>query len=292
MIQSSPRAGVLRGIVFLVASVTFFGLVDGLSKLLVEHQSFGQIVLARYIVPLAAVLAINGPGKWKALYATRHPLFQIVRGLTPVAVGSLMVLAVKYMPLAEATTILFAAPFLVVAVSAWMLGEHPGFRAWIAVALGFLGVLIVARPGLSQFSAYAVFPALAAIFYALLQLLSRRLATLGENTNATLVWTLLVGTIVTLPLAAMDWRPLDTTGWLLSLSLGTTFGLGQYFLTKAFALAPANTLAPFTYFQILAAVLFGMAVFGDFPDIWTWLGIAIISASGAYVFSRAGEKSR
>jgi drug/metabolite transporter (DMT)-like permease len=270
----SLRSEALRGILFLIISVTFFGLVDGLSKLLVETQSFGQVVLARYVVPLAALLLMRGPAGWGGLFRSSHRGLQIFRGLTPVIVGGAMVIGVKFMPLAEATTILFAAPFLVVAVSAWLLGERVGLSAWIAVAAGFLGVLIVARPGFSEFSTYAIFPAVAAVFYAVLQITSRQLATLGEDTTTTLAWTLLVGTAVAIPLA---------------LGVGATFGLGQYLLAKAFALAPANILAPFTYFQIFAAVLFGMAVFNDFPDIWTWAGIAIITASGTYVVGRAGR---
>jgi drug/metabolite transporter (DMT)-like permease len=287
----SLRSAALSGILLLIISVTFFGLVDGLSKLLVETQSLGQVVLARYVVPLAALLIVMGPAKWGGLLQSGHRGLQILRGLTPVVVGGAMVIGVKFMPLAEATTILFAAPFLVVAVSALFLGERVGLSAWIAVAAGFLGVLVVARPGFSELSYVAIFPAVAAVFYAVLQITSRQLATLGEDTITTLAWTLLVGTIVAIPLAIADWRPLNATAWLLALGVGATFGLGQYFLVKAFALAPANILAPFTYFQILAAVLFGMTVFNDFPDLWTWAGIAIITASGIYVIGRAGEKT-
>jgi drug/metabolite transporter (DMT)-like permease len=287
----SLRSEALRGILFLIISVTFFGLVDGLSKLLVETQSLGQVVLARYVVPLTALLIVKGPAGWGGLFRSSHRGLQIFRGLTPVIVGGAMVIGVKFMPLAEATTILFAAPFLVVAVSALFLGERVGLPAWIAVAAGFLGVLIVARPGFSELSYFAVFPAVAAVFYAVLQITSRQLATLGEDATTTLAWTLLVGTVVAIPLALTDWRPIAPVAWLFALGVGVTFGLGQYFLAKAFALAPANVLAPFTYFQIFAAVFFGMAVFNDFPDLWTWAGIAIITASGIYVVGRAGDKA-
>jgi drug/metabolite transporter (DMT)-like permease len=291
MIPPSAGSDVLRGILFLVVSVTFFGLVDGLSKLLVETQSFGQVVLARYVVPLAALLVARGLAGWSGLFRTSHRGLQIFRGLTPVVVGGAMVFGVKFMPLAEATTILFAAPFLVVAVSTWFLGERVGLPAWIAVAAGFLGILIVARPGLSGFSSYAIFPAVAAVFYAVLQITSRQLATRGEDAMTTLAWTLLVGTLVAIPLALTDWQPFQQGAWLLALGVGATFGLGQYFLVKAFELAPANILAPFTYFQILAAVVFGMTIFNDFPDSWTWAGILIITAAGTYVVSRTGQKT-
>ena len=102
----------------------------------------------------------------------------------------------------------------------------------------------------------------------------------------------MVGTLVALPLSIADWQPLSPAAWILSFSLGVTFGAAQYFLAKAFALVPANVLTPFTYFQILTAVLFGLVVFKDIPDRWTIAGIALILASGVYVFGRSkGENN-
>ena len=285
------RSEALRGILFLILSVTFFGLVDGISKILIETQSFGQVVLARYVVALLVVLGVTAPTGWQALFATRHAGLQFFRGLTPVAVGGAMVIGVKYLPLAEATTILFAAPFLVAAASGWFLGERTGLSTWFGVAAGFAGVLIVARPGMSELSFYAIYPAIAAVFYAVLQITSRQLATAGEATMTTLAWTLMVGTLVSIPLAATDWMAMTPAAWALSLGVGVAFGAGQFFLAKAFALAPANVLAPFTYFQIIAAAIFGLAVFGEFPDLLTWAGIAVIAAAGIYVFSSTGAKT-
>lgn len=283
------RAERLRGILFLIASVCCFGLVDGLSKILIETQSFGQVVLARYVVATLALLGMTAPGKWKNLFQTQHAGLQIVRALTPVTVGGAMVFGVKYLPLAEATTILFAAPFLVVAFSGWLLGERVSVSSWIGVAAGFLAVLIVARPGFSALSLYTVFPAVAALFFAALQLLSRHLGAVGEPPMTTLAWTLLVGTLVAVPLSLAGWQPLTVAAWALSFGLGAAFGAGQYFLAKAFTLAPANILAPFTYFQILAATVFGLAVFKDIPDQWTILGVALIVAAGIYVFGRSSN---
>jgi len=274
------------GILLLIAAVGCFGAVDGLSKVLVNDHSFGQIVLARYAPALLAMLAAFGPQRWKPLFATRRPGLQIIRGLTPLCVGGLMILAVRHLPLAEATVILFAGPFFVVALSGWMLGERVTASSWIGVAVGFLAVIMVARPGFDALSQYTIYPALAAVFYALLQLFSRSLGTAGEAPATTLAWTLLVGTLVSLPLALADWRPPSFSGWLVLLALGAAFGVAQYFLARAFALAPANVLTPFTYFQILSAVLFGILVFHDVPDGWTIAGIALILGAGAYVFGR------
>ena len=289
MTQASLRSAKLRGILLLVASVSCFGVVDGISKMLVVSQSFGQIVLARYIFALLLLLAAVTPSRWRSLYRTRLPGLQIARGITPVIVGGAMVFAVKYLPLAEATAVLFAGPFFVVALSGWLLGERVGLSSWIGVAVGFLAVLVVARPGFAELSRYTIYPAIAALFYAALQLLSRRLGQAGEDPGTTLAWTLTVGTVIAIPLAIAGWMPLSGEAWLLSLALGATFGAGQYFMAKAFALAPANVLTPFTYFQILSAVIFGIVVFHDIPDTWTITGIILIIAAGAYVFSRNRE---
>lgn len=279
------------GILLIIASVSCFGAVDGFSKMLVDTHSFGQIMLARYAPALAALMIMVGPQHWKGLFATRHPGLQIIRGITPVCVGGLMVFAVRYLPLAEATVILFAGPFIVVALSGRMLGERVDASSWIGVAIGFLAVLIVARPGFDALSKYTIFPALAAVFYALLQLFSRRLGAAGESPATTLAWTLLVGTLVSMPLAIADWRAPSLSGWILFALLGASFGWGQHFLAKAFAVAPANVLTPFSYFQILSATIFGVIVFHNIPDVWTLTGIALIIAAGAYVFGRASPRN-
>jgi drug/metabolite transporter (DMT)-like permease len=275
-----------HGILLIILAVSCFGAVDGFSKILVDTQSFGQIMLARYAPALAVLLIATGPRQWKGLFATRRTGLQIFRGLTPVFVGGLMVFAVRYLPLAQATVILFAGPFLVVALSGWMLGERVDASSWIGVAIGFLAVLLVARPGLDALSTYTIFPALAAVFYALLQLLSRRLGAVGESPGTTLAWTLLVGTVVSLPVAIIEWRTPSLSDWFFFFCLAASFGWGQHFLARAFALAPANILTPFSYFQILSAVIFGIIILHDMPDAWTISGIALIIVAGAYVFGR------
>jgi drug/metabolite transporter (DMT)-like permease len=283
----SRLSGNARGIALLLVAVACFGAVDGFSKMLIADHSFGQVMLARNALALPLLLVLAGPRRWPSVFRTGMPRLQIIRGAAPVAVGGLMVFAVRYLPLAEATVILFAGPFFVVALSGLMLGERVRPSSWIGVAAGFLAVLIVARPGLDALSAYTIFPALAAVFYALLQLLTRKLGAAGENPTTTLAWTLVIGNLVALPLAIAGWQPVSPTAWLLFLGLGATFGLGQMLLAKAFALAPANVLTPFSYFQIVSAVIFGLVVFKDIPDRWTLLGMALIIAAGAYVFGRS-----
>lgn len=283
MSDPSPSSSTLRGIVLLVLAVSLFGAVDGLSKILVDTQSFGQIVFARYALALPMLMLVIGPSAWGGLFRTSRPGLQIVRGLAPLIIGGTMVIGVHYLPLAEATVILFAGPFMVVALSGRFLGEKVGVSSWIGVAVGFLAVLVVARPGLGAVSGYAIFPFIGAVFYALFQLLTRQLAAAGEQPNVTLAWTLAVGLLISAPLAYVQWVPVSGTMWLTALALGVVFALGQLLMVRAFAHAPANVLTPFSYTQIIAATVFGIFAFGDFPDFWTMVGMAMIVAAGVYV---------
>lgn len=273
----------LRGILLIIASASLFALVDGLSKLLAETQSVGQIVWARYAIALPVLIATTPRLDWRTLFRTSRPGFQLGRAVMPLGVSVSMVLAVRYLPLAEATVILFSAPFLVVALSVPLLGERVHPASWAGVVIGFAAVLLVARPGFSEISKYTVFPLAAAVFYALFQLVTRRLSTAGERPQTTLAWTLAAGTVVSTPFALATWQPVAAAGWLLMIALGVVFGLAQALMVRAFAHAPAGVLAPFGYAQIVAATIVGMLVFDAIPDGWTLLGVAMIVAAGVYV---------
>ncbi|MBL8905112.1 MAG: DMT family transporter [Rhizobiales bacterium] len=281
--QSHSRRETLKGILLLVASVSLFGVVDGLSKVLVETQSFGQIMLARYGLALPLFYVVSGFPKPAALFRSARPGTQILRAIAPLIIGGAMVFAVRYLPLAEATVILFAGPFLVVALSGPLLGERVGMASWIGVVLGFIAVFMVARPGFSDVSVYAVFPLVAALFYAVFQMLTRHLSAAAEKTETTLAWTLAIGLAVSVPLAAAEWVPVSATAWLLAIVLSIVFAAGQLLLVRAYDHAAANILAPFSYVQIIAATVFGLLAFGDMPDLWTLLGIALIIIAGVYV---------
>lgn len=283
MVRRSDGHERLRGIVLLLLSVSLFAVVDGVSKLLAETQSVGQIVWARYVLALPVLLATHRPTEWANLFRTAMPELQIVRAIMPLVVGGSMVVAVRYLPLAEATVILFAAPFLVVALSGPLLGERVSLASWIGVVSGFAAVVIVARPGFGELSSFAVFPLIGAVFYALFQLLTGRLAARGETADTTLAWTLAVGVAITTPIAAFTWKPVSEVKGLLMIVLGLSFGMAQALLVRAFSHAPTSLLAPFGYAQIIAATVFGIVVFGALPDLWTFVGIAIIIGAGVYV---------
>jgi len=273
----------LRGIVYIVVSASMFGCVDGISKILAETQSVGQIVWARYALALVVLVVSTPRTLWPSLFRTARPGFQIGRGLMPLAVSSTMVLAVRYLPLAEATVLLFLSPFLIVALSAPLLGERVHPASWIGVVVGFAAVLVVARPGFGDVSPAIAFPLAAALFFALFQLVTRRLAATGEPAQTTLAWTLATGAVIATPFAFATWEPVSLDGWLLMIGLGVVFGIAQAFMVRAYVHAPAAVLAPFGYAQIIAAIIFGIIVFGAVPDGWTFLGVAMIIGAGVYV---------
>jgi drug/metabolite transporter (DMT)-like permease len=289
MIAQQDARERLRGIALLVLSSCLFGCVDGLSKILSDHQSVAQIVWARYALALPVLFATTAPRQWTSLFRTGRPGLQVLRGLAPLVISSTMVLAVRNLPLAEATVILFAGPFLVVALSGPMLGEKVPVASWIGVVVGFLAVLIVARPGFGTLSVAVVYPLIAAVFYALFQIFTRKLAAGGETPSGTLAWTLAVGVAISTPFVIWTWEPLDAAHTWLMLGLGLVFGIAQVLMIRAFGLAPAGVLAPFTYAQIIAATVFGVLVFGAVPDLWTLLGIVMIIAAGVYVVRSRGD---
>ncbi|MCB1497614.1 MAG: DMT family transporter [Bauldia sp.] len=278
-----PADDRLRGILLIVVAAVLFAGIDVFSKLLAPTQSVGQIVWARYTMALPLLLATTPPSRWPGMFRTARPLWQIVRGVIPMGTSVGMVLAVRHLPLAEATVILFTAPFLVVALSAAVLREQVAAASWIAVFVGFAAVLLVARPGFSEFSEYLIFPLIGALFFALLQLVTRLLRMRGEAAHTTLAWTLATGCVLATPFAIATWRPVSGEAWLLMAGLGLVFGGAQALLVRAFAYAPAGVLTPFTYVQIIAAVVMGMIVFGVIPDIWSLIGIVMIIAAGVTV---------
>lgn len=266
-----------------------FGVVDALSKLLVAHASPVQIVWARYFLAFPTLLFVVRPRDLPRLFSTTRPKLQLARGLTPLAVSFGMVLGVRYLPLADATVILFAAPLLMVALSGPMLGEKVRPSSWYAVALGFLAVLLVARPGFSVLSQYAIFPLVAAVFYALLQIITRRLSAAGERPVSTLAWTLATGSVATTPMVALFWNDLNLANWALMLALGIAFGVSQLTMISGLARAPISLTAPLIYAQVVSAVVLGVLVFNEVPDLWTLLGIVMIVGAGLYV---VGQRRR
>jgi drug/metabolite transporter (DMT)-like permease len=208
------------------------------------------------------------------------------------AATTLFVNAIGQLPLATASAIGFASPFIVTALSVPVLRERVGLRRWTAVIIGFIGVLIIIRPG-AGFTNWATLLVLASTScYAVYQVLTRLIAP-HDRAETGIVYAALVGTVAMSVLAPFDWRlpgaPLD---WLLFGCLGFFGGFGHYFVIKAYRFGPAAVIAPFSYGELIGTTIIGYYAFGNFPDAWTWLGAAIIVACGAYIAYREGVRRR
>lgn len=264
---------------FLLAGMVL-SLLDTTAKYLVQDHSLFLVVWARYAGQMAIVTPISrhraGPGFWR----TKHLRMQILRSLFLVVATCFFFGGLRYLPLAENTAISFVSPVLIVIFAAPILGERPTRSRWIAVIIGFVGVLVLLRPGSGVLQPAALLPLGSAASYAMYQLLTRRLA--GDSVYTTLFYSGLVGTVAfTL---ALPWTLEQTTITLREagfvLLLGGLAGLAHWLITASFLAAPASLLTPFTYLQLLWSTFMGWLAFGQLPDAGSVLGMAIIVASG------------
>ncbi len=278
--QNNP----LKGIVLMNVAMFLLAAMDGITKTLAPDYSVPQILSVRFLIFCLFALAIARPKSLRAAFRSHHPYLQIARSLIITIEVGVFIIAFRYLPLADAHAIAGIAPLLVTALAVPVLGEKVGLRRWSAIAIGFIGLLVIVRPGLGVFNPAALLPLGGACLWAVYQILMRKVA---EDSAATsLLYMAVIGAVVMTALAPFFWRPPDATGWLLLVALGLVGSLGHYILIKAFQAAPASTLQPFHYVVLLWATAVGYVIFGDLPDTWIILGAAIIAASGLYAFYR------
>lgn len=289
---TAPATQKATGIGLMVLAILLFTLMDTIGKTLTATYPVSQVVWARYAFHLLLVLAFL-PWLGTGLVRTRYPVLQVVRGVL-LAFGTLfMFTAISFIPLADAYTVTFVAPLLVTLLSVPLLKEHVGWRRWSAVVAGFVGVLIVLRPGLGVMHWAASLPLITAMCFALYQILTRIVSGgAGESPFAMWFYLALVGALTLSLLAPFVWQPVAPAHWPLMLVMGALGGAGHLVLIRGLTLAPASLLSPFTYSQIVWGLLIGYLVFGDVADVWTLLGCTVIVASGLFVFYREAVLGR
>jgi drug/metabolite transporter (DMT)-like permease len=273
----SPRP--LLGIALMVSAGLSFTVLDGTAKLLVQHYPVAEVVWARYVFSLLSVAAFLPRYGLVTLVGTRRLGLQLGRAAMLLAATGAMFVGLRFLPLADAYAITFVTPLIVAALAGPTLGERIGGRQWLVVTCGFLGVLVVIRPGLGVISWAALFPLLMASANAGYQLLTRLLSG-GERTATTMFYTSLVGSVAMSAAMPLTWQPPDAGGWALMTLMGFAGFVGQLLLFLALRFAPAPVVSPFSYSAILWAIAFGYLVFGDMPDGGTMLGAAIVVGSG------------
>ncbi|MBC6441514.1 MAG: DMT family transporter [Rhodospirillales bacterium] len=278
-----PRSGLGAALVLLLPAVSILSGVDGMAKYLSGiGYSVLQIVWARYVFQTLLTFPFAWRKHGRALLRPTDLPAQAARSLLHATSTFLIFMAFARMPLADAIAIFFVYPFVVTAVAPLMLGERAGWRRWVACIVGFPGTLFVIKPDFGGLEAGAIFSIAGSIAFAFYILLTRRVA-LSTDATMTIFLQGLVAAVALSFVVALDWRMPDPGVWLLLVALGAVSALGHFMIIRAYTHAPASLLAPFGYFEIVAATIIGLTVFGDFPDAWSWLGIAIIVASGIYI---------
>jgi drug/metabolite transporter (DMT)-like permease len=279
----SPR---LTGILLMVTSMVFFTLLDAIAKHLVQTLPpvvavFGRYTVA-FLLSLAIILRKGGP----RLMATQHPLLQAFRGVLLMVSTILNFVAIMYLQLAQTAAIFFTIPLWVCALSVPILGERVGLRRWLAVAVGFCGVLVIMRPGTESFHWAMLLSLTASLCGAIYNIVTRKVGG-RDRAETSLFYVGMVGAAAAaLPLPFV-WQTPQGLQWLLLALIGLAGTIGHFMLIQAHRLAPASALAPFMYTQIVWMILVGYVFFGDVPDFWTLAGASIVVASGLVLF--AGE---
>ena len=285
--KAPPAPSARRGVLLVLLAVLLFACMDTMGKHLMTKFNVPLVAMVRYVLNLMLILAIWGPLERKQLWSTRRTALVILRGISLVVSSLLMGLALQRMPVAETVAIIYLAPFGVLLLAGPLLGEKDGLAGWLAALAGFLGVLLIARPG-SGLSIDGVLLAVAAAITSVgYILLSRKLAS-TESTMAMLFFTSLVGMVFFGVMLPWNWTgPAFTLNdYVLLLAIGSGSLLAHYLFTAAYREAPASLLAPANYMHIAWAVLLGWVIYDHVPDRWALLGMALIAVAGASIALR------
>ncbi|WP_421994116.1 DMT family transporter [Reyranella sp.] len=271
------------GALLTMLAMLCFAVMDAISKFLVADYAVGQMMWIRYIlVFLFAWFIVRRQGLRNAL-KTRRPGLQIVRSLVAVVEGGMFVLAFRYLPLADTHAIAATSPLIVIALGVAFLGERAGPARWLAVVAGFVGVMMIIRPGLRALDWPVLLPLVGAVMWAGYQVMTR-LAARSDSADTSLIWSVLVALIVTTFVGPIDWQWPTPVAWVLMVIIAFIGAIAHYALIKALDYAEAGAVQPYSYTLLVWAALLGAVVFGDVPDGWTILGAAIVVASGLYTW--------
>ena len=271
----------LRGGALMLAATLLFSLSDTMAKYITEDVPAVQLLAIRYAV-FVALAASPLLRSRRASVRSRRPALQVLRGFSVVASALCFILSLAHLPIAEATAINFITPLLITALAVPILGEVVRPQGWIAVLVGFGGMLVVVRPGAHGLQPAALLVLLSSLFWSVAMLATRKLAVV-DRPGVTLLWTAATGLAVLLCilpffLAPMSWPLLG-----LALALGVVASTGQWLAVLAYRLARASALAPLGYAQLIWSSALGLLVFGSVPDRWVLVGAVIIAASGLFV---------
>ena len=281
------------GIAMMLVATLLFTVMDSIGKSLTATYPVQQVIWARYFFQFALMLLLIPRLGIAGLLWTRRPGVHIARGLLLTVATGCMITAISMVPLADAYTITFTAPFLVTVLSIPLLKERVGWRRWSAVLVGFAGVLIVFRPIAAPVHWAMLLPLITAVCFALYQILTRKVSYDSRETAFMMLFYLAwVGTAVMTAIVPAYWQAVAPADWAWMVGMGALGATGHLILIRALTITPASLLSPFIYSQIVWALGIGYFWFDDVPNAWMLIGCTVIVASGLYVFYREALHGR
>lgn len=282
---------VRHGVVLMLMASVVFALQDGISRHLADAYNVYMIVMIRYWFFAAFVVAIarRKAGGIRAAAQTKQPLVQAFRGLLLAVEVCVMIAGFTLLGLIESHAVFACYPLIVAALSGPILGEHVGWRRWVAITIGFVGVMVILQPGVGVFNPVAVVPLAAATMFALYALMTRY-AGRQDSTATSFFWTGTVGALGMSVVGIWFWEPMTAADWQWMGLLCVTGAAGHWLLIRCYEVAEASAVQPFAYFQLVFAAAIGILVFGETirPNVAT--GVTIIVAAGLFTLWRERQK--
>ncbi|HTQ82408.1 MAG TPA: DMT family transporter [Pseudolabrys sp.] len=282
----------LTGIALMCCAVASFSCLDATGKYLNYHMDTIEVVWTRYFFAFVLTLIFANPFTRPGLARTSRPFMQVGRSALLLLSTVLNLFALRWLQLDEALSILFSTPFMVAALCVPLLGESVGWRRWTAITVGFVGVLVVARPGFGGLHPAALLSLAGAVCYAF-YVISTRVLSRTDSSDTTQFYTSLVGAVAMSLVVPLVWtNPESAFIAGLMVMIGALGGGGHYLLILAHRRAPASALAPFIYTQMIWTTALGFLVFGDVPHRWTIVGGVLVIGSGLYLLHRETVKGK
>ena len=281
------------GIALMIAMTVVFAGQDAISRILAERYPVLMVVMIRYwfFAAFVVVLAVRQAGGLRRAAATSQPLLQIARGVLLAAEVCVMIVSFVVLGLAATHAVFAVYPLLVAALSGPVLGERVGWRRWVAIGVGFVGILIILQPGSGALQPTALIPLVAAAGFALYSLLTRYAAR-KDSTAVSFFWTGTTGAVAMTLVGLWVWEPMAPTDWGWMAVLCVTAALGHWLLIRAYEVAEASAIQPFAYFQLVWATGLGVVVFDENLSANMVLGAAVVVAAGLFTLWRSRRAER
>ena len=273
------------GMLFAVMAYFSFSLLDAVQKTAIIYHSVFQILLVKYTFVLLLSFFESRRKKNYTFYKSENIKIQLLRSVLSIIESACFILSFRYLSLADAHSIASLTPVLVVALSAIILREHVSLRTWVAIFIGFIGVLIILRPGLSIFDSKSLIPLFAAFFLGLYQVVTRKVSEY-DSAETSLFYNSIIGIGIMSVLSFFYWQELNSNSYILLSGVGIFFAIGLYFQIIALSKARASIVQPFHYTLIFWSIILGYLFYNDLPDLPTIIGAIIITLSGIYVLNQ------